>query len=169
MKSLILCVAMAVSSIGYSQELTIKSSKLDSLIFKEVNLYRKSIGVRPIAIFDMGQLRTISYVLTDLNSARPVSEFDHTRDNLKLFVGFNSECIYSYQVQSSSSDLTNQILTDFELDLLAKRTVQAWIDSPNHNYLIASILVKSCAITSAVVIKNNTLRLVVSYHDRLSI
>jgi hypothetical protein len=163
MKKLVLIGILLLSLIKVSGQTTIKSIKLDSLIFDEINVYRRSLGVPVVKTFDIGELRQLSYILTDLNTSQPI--IDHTRDPHRRFVGYNSECIYSYQIQSNTNSLTDNVLTGPDLENLAKITVQAWINSPNHNYLIASASVDRSTITSTITIQGRSLRLVVSYHD----
>jgi len=143
----------------------IKSIKLDSLIFMEINKYRLTVNKPSLKIFDTTELRKTSYRLTDRNTILSNSNFDHTRDPDLRFKGYSSECIFMFEKYSIGNPLTDTELTDSELEFLAKTTVQAWIDSPNHNYIISANYIKRVAITSTVTIKDNRLRLIVSYHD----
>lgn len=162
MKKLAILFTILISISAQAQQV-IKSIELDSMIFNEINIYRASLGVAKVKTFDTGELRKISYVITDLNAGREF--FDHTRDTAKLHKGYNSECINSFEMRSTSNPLTDDVLTREELLTLAKITVQAWIKSPDHNYLIASKSVRKSTITSVVIIKDHTIKLVVSYHD----
>ena len=162
MKKLAILFAILISVSAQAQQV-IKSIELDSMIFNEINIYRASLGVAKVKTFDTGELRKVSYVITDLNAGREF--FDHTRDKDRVFKGYNSECIYSYKLGSTRNPLTDEFLTREELLTLAKITVQAWINSPDHNYLIASTTVSRSTITSAIIIKDRSIKLVVSYHD----
>jgi hypothetical protein len=156
--------AVAQSNIIVLQTDTLKLIELDLAIFNNINEYRKIRGVQPVKYFDTNQLRKISYVLTDLNTRRPSQEFDHTRDPEKIFNGYNGECIYMYELKSSTNSLTDSVLTQADINTLAKIVVQAWIDSPNHNWIISGGLIKSIAVTSTITIVNGKIRVVVSYH-----
>ena len=162
MKKLAILFAILISISAQAQQV-VKSIELDSMIFNEINIYRASLGVAKVKTFDTGELRKVSYVLTELNAGREF--FDHTRDSDKKFKGYSAECIYSFEKTSTSNPLTDDVLTREELLTLAKITVQAWIDSPDHNYLIASTTVSRSTITSVIIIKNRSIKLVVSYHD----
>jgi hypothetical protein len=61
--------------------------------------------------------------------------------------------------------LYDTLLTHDEMRMLAKKTVQGWIDSDNHNYLINRKYVKYSTITSIVQVDGISIRIVVSYHD----
>ena len=167
---LIVFLVYELSSLGQGSivpvAIPIKSIKLDSLIFKEILFYRASQPKPPsVPKFDIGDLRKTSYVLTDLNTSRPDSEFDHTRDPNLIFKGYNGECIFQFKRSTSHNNpLTDYNLTDAELEFLAKTTVNAWIQSPNHNYIIRAGFIKSMSITSTVTLNNNSIRLIVSYH-----
>jgi hypothetical protein len=164
MKKLAILFAILISVSAQAQQV-IKSIELDSMIFNEINIYRASLGVAKVKTFDTGELRKVSYVITDLNAGREF--FDHTRDTAKLHKGYNSECINSFEMRSTSNPLTDDVLTREELLTLAKITVQAWINSNNHNYLIRSKSVSKSTVTSVIIIKDRSIKLVVSYHDIL--
>ena len=57
-------------------------------------------------------------------------------------------------------------LTEAELQNLAKRTVQAWIDSPNHNWIISCSLAHSCTVTTVIKKRGKNFSLTVSYHAK---
>jgi hypothetical protein len=171
MKRVIIILVLVYTTSAFSQIVSTlpgvpsKLIKLDSLIFNELNLYRVSIGKPRINVFDTTDLRRVSYRLTELNTNSSNVEFDHTRDPRFKFKGYNSECIFMLEKYSTSNPLTNAELTEAELNFLAKETVQSWINSPNHNYIISADYIKRAAITSTVTIKDNRIRLIVSYHD----
>jgi hypothetical protein len=167
--SFILGLLISGSAIGQSDIIvlptdTLKLIELDLKIFNNINDYRRIRGVHQVKHFDTNQLRRISYVLTDLNTKRPSLDFDHTRDPSKVFNGYNGECIYMYELKSATNVLTDLVLTQDDINTLAKNVVQAWIDSPNHNWIISGGLIKSIAITSTITIVDRKIRVVVSYH-----
>ena len=153
---------MTIACIGFgiylnAQDTAVKSVHLDSLIVKEINSYRTSLGVPTIKVFEYGEMRTLSYELTDSNR-----EFiEHTKGT-KIFVGYNSECIFRYKTTETDSFK----LTEAELQNLAKRTVQAWIDSPNHNWIISCSLAHSCTVTTVIKKRGKNFSLTVSYHAK---
>lgn len=88
MKKLLAIIAILISTSAQAQY--IKSNRLDSLIWKEINVYRLSLGVYPVKKFNIDALRKRSYQLTNLNAT--LDEIDHTRGD-STFVGYNTECI----------------------------------------------------------------------------
>ena len=142
-----------------AQDTAIKSVHLDSLIVKEINRYRTSLGVPTIKVFEYGEMRKISQALTDSNSNR---EFIEHSKGAKIFVGYNSECIFRYKTTQSDSFK----LTEADLQSLAKKTVQAWIDSPNHNWIISCSLAQSCTVTTVIKKRGKNFSLTASYHAK---
>ena len=146
----------------FAQDLVIKSLKLDSLIFNEINKYRISFGSPVVKKMDNDKLKKRSYQLTELNS-KWETDFDHTRGD-GLFIGYNSECIY--QIQTTGGKFNKANLNDeVILKELAKITVDAWIASNDHNYLIRSKIVDYSTITSIMRRDGKRFKLTVSYHD----
>jgi hypothetical protein len=159
-KWIIILVCINVSS--FAQDLVIKSLKLDSLIFNEINKYRISFGSPIVNKMDNDKLKKRSYILTELNS-KWETDFDHTRGD-GLFIGYNSECIY--QIQTTGGKFNKANLNDEGiLKELAKITVDAWIASNDHNYLIRSKIVDYSTITSIMRRDGKRFKLTVSYHD----
>jgi hypothetical protein len=159
-KWILILVCINVSS--FAQDLVIKSLKLDSLIFNEINKYRISFGSPVVQKMDNDKLKKRSYILTELNS-RWETDFDHTRGD-GLFIGYNSECIY--QIQTTGGKFNKANLNDEGiLKELAKITVDAWIASNDHNYLIRSKIVDYSTITSVMRRDKTRFKLTVSYHD----
>jgi hypothetical protein len=155
---------LTITCIGFgiylnAQDTAVKSVHLDSLIVKEINTYRTSLGVPTIKVFEYGEMRKLSYELTDSNSNREFIE--HSKGD-KIFVGYNSECIFRYKTTQADSFK----LTEAELQTLAKRTVQAWIDSPNHNWIISCTLANSCTVTTVIKKRGKNFSLTVSYHAK---
>ena len=65
-------ILLTIACIGFgiyvnAQDTVVKSVHLDSLIVKEINSYRTSLGVSTIKVFEYGAMRKISYALTDSN------------------------------------------------------------------------------------------------------
>ena len=75
-KWILILVCINVSS--FAQDLVIKSLKLDSLIFEEINNYRRAFGSPIVKKMDNDKLKKRSYILTELNS-KWETDFDHTR------------------------------------------------------------------------------------------
>jgi hypothetical protein len=161
MKNKILIILTTFSSLLFSQEIVIKSLKLDSMIFNEINNYRRSFGSPIVKKMDNDKLKKRSYRLTELNS-KWETDFDHTRGD-SVFVGYNDECIYQINTKGgkfNKGDLNNENI----LKELAKITVDAWIASNDHNYIIRQKYVDYSTITSIMRRDKTRFRLTVSYH-----
>ena len=159
-KWILILVCINVSS--FAQDLVIKSLRVDSLIFEEINNYRRAFGSPIVKKMDNDKLKKRSYILTELNS-KWETDFDHTRGD-GLFIGYNSECIY--QIQTTGGKFNKANLNDEGiLKELAKITVDAWIASNDHNYLIRSKIVDYSSITSIMRRVGKRFKLTVSYHD----
>ena len=158
-KWILILVCINVSLLA--QDLVIKSLKLDSLIFEEINNYRRAFGSPIVKKMDNDKLKKRSYILTELNS-KWETDFDHTRGD-GLFVGYNTECIY--QIKTTGGKFNKANLNDESiLKELAKITVDAWIASNNHNYLIRYKFVDFSTITSMMRRDGKRFKLTVSYH-----
>ena len=161
MKTKWILILVCINVSLFAQDLVIKSLKLDSMIFNEINNYRRSFGSPIVKKMDNDKLKKRSYRLTELNS-KWETVFDHTRGD-SIFVGYNSECIY--QLTTTAEKLNKGQLNDYNiLNELAKITVDAWIASDNHNYLIRSKFVDYSTITSMMRRDGNRFKLTVSYH-----
>jgi uncharacterized protein YkwD len=162
-----LIFAILFAAFGANAQVTeIRSIELDRMIWEEINVYRQSLGRKPVAYFDSTELRQVSFRLTELNASR--ENIDHTRDPQYRFKGYHTECIFAWghkAVPAKNNPLYDSVLTQDEMRMLAKTTVQGWIDSDNHNYLISGKYVKYSTITSIVQVDNKSIRLIVSYHD----
>ena len=158
-KWILILVCINVSS--FAQDLVIKSLKLDSLIFEEINNYRRAFGSPIVKKMDNDKLKKRSYILTELNS-KWETVFDHTRGD-GHFIGYDTECIY---LRVSTGGKLNKANLNDEgiLKELAKATVDSWIASNNHNYLIRYKFVDYSTITSIMRRDDNTFKLTVSYH-----
>jgi hypothetical protein len=166
MKKLLVFAILFASVAASAQVTEIKSIELDRMIWEEINVYRQSLGRKPVAYFDSTELRKVSFRLTELNASR--ENIDHTRDPQYKFKGYSTECIFAWGnrvVPAKNNPLYDTLLTHDEMRMLAKKTVQGWIDSDNHNYLINRKYVKYSTITSIVQVDGTSIRIVVSYHD----
>jgi hypothetical protein len=161
MKTQWIIIMVCINVSLFAQDLVIKSLKLDSMIFNEINKYRISFGSPIVKKMDNDKLKKRSYQLTELNS-KWETVFHHTSGD-SIFVGYNSECIY--QLTTGAEKFNKANLNDNNiLNELAKITVNAWIASDNHNYLIRSKFVDYSTITSMMRRDGSRFKLTVSYH-----
>lgn len=167
MKKLIVFASLFFSLTATAQVTEIRSIELDRMIWEEINVYRKSLGRKPVAYFDSIELRQVSFRLTELNASRPTDEFNHTRGEFR-FKGYDTECIAGYydkRVPGKGNPLYDTVLTHQEMQMIAKQIVGQWIASNGHNYLIGNKYVKYSTVTSITQVDGNSIRVIVSYHD----
>ena len=167
MKKLIVFASLFFSLSATAQVTEIRSIELDRMIWEEINVYRKSLGRKPVAYFDSTELRQVSFRLTELNASRSTDLFNHTRGEFR-FKGYNTECIAAYshkQVPARNNPLYDTLLTTDEKRMIAKQIVGQWIASNDHNYLIGNKYVKYSTITTITQVDGNSIRVIASYHD----
>ena len=165
MKKLIVLVSVFFSLTATAQVTEIKSIELDRMVWEEINVYRRSLGRKPVAYFDSTELRQVSFRLTELNASRP--EINHTRGEFR-FKGYDAECIAAYshkQIPGKGNPLYDTALTTDEKRMIAKQIVSQWIASNDHNYLIGNKYVKYSTITTITQVDGNSIRVIASYHD----
>jgi hypothetical protein len=93
MKLLASILAMILSSIQVNSQVdTIRSIKLDSLIWNKVSDYRKSIGMRPLKSFKTGKLR--DYSNSTANRHLLIESVEHSH---QAEIWYNAECLYRYR------------------------------------------------------------------------
>lgn len=167
MKKLILFASLFFSLAATAQVTEIRSIELDRMIWDEINVYRQTLGRKLIDYFDTTDLRQVSFRLTELHASRPTEEFNHTRGEFR-FKGYDTECIAAYchsQVPNKGNPLYDTVLTQQEMQMIAKQIVSQWIASNEHNYLIGNKYVKYSTVTSITQVDGNSIRVIVSYHD----
>ena len=148
MKTLILIfIAFSFSALGQD---TIRSQKLDSLIWKKINEYRTSINRKPCTTFESSYLREFSRLVTERNSVMKtgVHSDEFPMDN-------GGECLFQSIIKGTCSpDVKKQInlILDGNLEELAEMAVQNWIDSPTHRAIISNPTWTVSTITSKIVI-----------------
>ena len=146
MKRLAFIFAMILSTSQVNSQIdTIRSIKLDSLIWTKVSEYRKSIGIRPLKVFKTGKLR--DYSNSTANRHLLIKSVEHSHQAAEWY---NAECLYRYQADKDKSfdEIYRQIISG-NYDWIAKRCVDAWINSPSHQ---AAISAPENVITSIVTI-----------------
>lgn len=161
MKNLATIFAISLIFQANAQELIIKSSHIDSLIFAGINTYRASLGKPQTEKFENGPMRKISYELTEANSNR--QRIEHSSGD-KVFVGYNAECIYRHE--STGEIQSAGYPTESDLQFLANKVVQAWIDSPNHNWIISFPLAYVATVTTVIKKGAKSFSITASYHAK---
>jgi hypothetical protein len=116
-----------------SQIDTIRSIKLDSLIWTKVSEYRKSIGIRPLKVFKTGKLR--DYSNSTASRHLLIKSVEHSHQAAEWY---NAECLYRRQVDRGESfdEIYRQIMSG-KFEWIAKECVDGWINSPSHQAAIS--------------------------------
>lgn len=134
-KKLIFVLTLTLMSMGITsaQTDTIRSIKLDSLIWKKVSDYRKTVGQRPLQEFQNGKLRAFTQMITERNFPKDMQEHSH-----EAGVRYNAECLFRFQSTGNSKEILKlyEDLKNNNTEFLAIRCVNGWINSPPHNKAI---------------------------------
>lgn len=149
MKRLTFVFAMILSSQINSQVDTIRSIKLDSLIWNKISEYRKSIGVKPLKVFKTGKLR--DYSIATVNRHLLIQSIKHSHQQTEWY---NAECLYRYQADKDESwDESYKKIVSSDFDWIAKRCVDGWIGSDSHRAAISNPKNTIISISTIIIIK----------------
>jgi len=126
---LTVCCSLKMSA----QTDTIRSVKLDSLIWKKVSEYRKKVGQRPLKEFQTGKLRTYTLGIVERNLSKEMQEHSH-----QAAEWYNAECLFRTTSNGNAENLKS-LYKDVQasnFESLATACVNGWINSPSHNTAI---------------------------------
>lgn len=144
-----------------AQEQRFESTYFDSLVWQKINKYRMTKSVKPFVYFEDSLMRDFCQRVTYRNALVPNPAHSDS-------VGYwsNAECLYTF---ISSGFKTKEMCEMSKLDLfelLAERTVQAWIHSPTHERAISRPEYNTSTIVAVLIIDpvTSSLRLDVTYH-----
>jgi len=144
-----------------SQIERIESIKLDSLIWMKINEYRLSKGAPAFKIFEDSLMRRFSTRVANRNIEKEIPRHSDS-------VGYwsNAECLYRYNVTGSISKMHLNGLNHENIEFLAEKTVQAWINSPTHERAISRPEYNIATIVSIIIIdrKNESIRFDATFH-----
>jgi hypothetical protein len=161
MKTLIL-ILTALSFSALSQD-TIRSQKLDSLIWEKINEYRSSIGEKPCSYFESSKMRTYSQKITERNSLVKVGYHSDS-----VGVTCNGECLFQLSASGDSPGVKKKVddALSGDFEYLAEQAVRSWINSSSHEAIISYPTWTVSTVTSKVVVSQDrkNLRLDCSYH-----
>ena len=165
MKILILILTV-LSFSAYSQD-TIRSQKLDSLIWIKINAYRSSLGEKPFSSFETSTMRKYSKKITERNS---LVKIGFHSDSVGIIC--NGECLFQLVAKGNSAGV-KKMLDDAlsgNFEYLAQQAVQNWINSSSHEAILSYPTWTVSTVTSiAVVSKDKTsMRFDCSYHCRFA-
>ena len=163
MKILILILTV-LSFSAYSQD-TIRSQKLDSLIWIKINTYRTSIGEKPCTSFETSTMRKYSKKITERNSLVKIGFHSDS-----VGITCNGECLFQL-VAKGNSPSVKKMLEDAlsgNFEYLAQQAVQNWINSSSHEAILSYPTWTVSSITSKVVVSKDktSIRFDCSYHCR---
>ena len=148
MKNLITIVFLVLSFNSFSQEIEIKSIKLDSLIWKKINEYRISKHVKPFNIFEDSLMR--DYANTVANRNIKIFPTQHSND---LGYYSNSECLYTVRTNYSFNwPKVSNYITNEDFEFLAEGAVHAWIHSSTHEHQISRPDIDVATIVSILIV-----------------
>ena len=135
MKNLITILFIVLSFNSYSQEIEIKSTELDKMVWDKINERLVSIGKKPIVEFEQGEMKNFSTrVCETLIPAN--AEFRHSpHDSICLYSG--GECIYTYTTTSTHENDYINYLENGNLEAIAQRIVDGWVSSDSHRNAIS--------------------------------
>tara|TARA_R100001086_G_C11742965_1_gene233022 strand:+ start:42 stop:569 length:528 start_codon:yes stop_codon:yes gene_type:complete len=175
MKTIITTLLILLTLNSYSQEYTftsepMTSTKLDSLIWKKINEYRKTedaitkgYGVpNTITKFGLGDMRKYCYEVTMRNSKLPHLDIKHSTYE-EIIPTAKGECLFKSVIKGNVWDLT----CDKVLEDLATEVVNAWINSWTHRTVIGWLDSSTSTVTSVFHISSSgAMHMDVTYHEK---
>ena len=178
MKKTVTTLLIFLTFNSYGQEYTFSSGpmtcvKLDSLIWKKINEYRTTdhaiIGndMRPNTItkFGYGKMREYCYEVTMRNSKLSHADIYHSNYE-ELTPTANGECLYKLVRTSSKGDVWD-LTSDKDLEFLANKVVNGWINSWTHRTVIGWLDSSISTVTSIFHISSTgAMHMDVTYHAK---
>lgn len=161
MKTIAIAFFALLSFSSISQVERIESSKLDSLIWKKINAYRISKGVKPFIVFEDSLMRDFC---TRVAYRNIVKSWPAHSDSVGYWS--NAECLYTFITSGTSAVPVINEVHQMDYETLAEKTVQAWIHSPTHERAISRADYTISTIVSIIIInpKTGEIRLDSTYH-----
>ena len=165
MKNLITILFLLLSFNSYSQEIEIKSTELDKMVWDKINERLVSIGKKPIVEFEQGEMKNFSTrVCATLIPAN--AEFRHSsNDSICKYSG--GECIYTNTTTSThENDYINYLEND-NLEAIAQTIVDAWVSSESHRIAISKDWYDSTTVSTIIRYNKKTgyFKLAAAWHE----
>ena len=178
MKKTVTTLLIFLSLNSYGQEYTFTSGpmtcvKLDSLIWKKINEYRKTEDAitkgygtpNTITKFGLGDMRKYCYEVTMRNSKLPHLDIKHSTYE-ELTPTANGECLFKSVMSSSNGDVWD-LTSDKDLEFLANKVVNGWINSWTHRTVIGWLDRSISTVTSIFHISSTgAMHMDVTYHAK---
>jgi hypothetical protein len=130
-KVAIVLIILVLAVKAFSQTQYLESSKLDSAVWKRINIYLTSIGKTPMKHFEDSLSREYSYGVTRKNADL---EFIEHSDNVGYVT--TAECIYRETRRGMNNGL-QKMIDSKDYDGIAKLIVDSWIASDTHRNFIS--------------------------------
>lgn len=147
MKTVLAILLSVIVSNSFSQD-TIRSIKLDSLIWEKINEYRLTQNAEPFVVFEDSLMRDFANRVANRN----ISLFP-TKHSSDLGYWSNSECLYTTRESGSFTwDEDLERILNQEFDLLANEVVQGWIHSPTHEHQISRPDIDVATIVTIIIV-----------------
>ncbi len=148
MKNLITTVFLLLSFNSYSQEIEIKSTELDKMVWDKINERLISIGKNPIVEFEQGEMKNFSTrVCATLIPAN--AEFRHSsNDSICKYSG--GECIYTNTTTSTHENTYIEYIENSNLEAIAQDIVDAWVGSESHRIAISKDWYDSTTVSTII-------------------
>ncbi len=132
MKTILTILLMIFSINCFSQD-TIKSIKLDSLIWNKMNQYRSTKNIPHFNVFEDSLMRDFANKVANRN----ISLFP-TKHSSDLGYWSNSECLFTYRAEYTFSwPKIHENLKNNDFEFLADLALEGWINSPTHEHQIS--------------------------------
>lgn len=161
MKTIAIAFFALLSFSSISQVERTESTELDSLIWKKVNEYRITKGVKPFVVFEDSLMRDFCTRVAYRNFEKIVPLHSDS-------VGYwsNAECLYRFSASGIDAKEPIARITNGDLEYIAEKTVQAWIHSPTHEMAISRPDYNISTIVSiiSIDIKTNTILYDATFH-----
>ena len=165
MKNLITIVFLVLSSNSFSQEIEIKSTELDKMVWDKINERLVSIGKNPIVEFEQGEMKNFSTrVCATLIPAN--AEFRHSsNDSICKYSG--GECIYTNTTTSTHENDYINYLENGNLEAIAQTIVDAWVSSESHRIAISKDWYDSTTVSTIIRYNKKTgyFKLAAAWHE----
>jgi uncharacterized protein YkwD len=156
MKNL-LFILMLIPSVLFGQ------TKLDSLIFQNINKYRDSLGLNPVE-FDSIAFKSAS-VQSDTMKSKGVVGHDNYgvfKTVYDRYTFFGGKLVKPYKIGEVCNFVPINLKGE-DFDKLAKAIVKSWIGSEEHNKILIDPMFSKVGVSSKLIIRPSGLKNVNNY------
>jgi len=148
MKKLLVLFAIAlVSNNIQAQNIEVRSDELDRLVWTKINERLITLGKKPIEYFEDSQLQAFAYRTADRINAEG-GVFQHSPSDSITWWTNGGECLILIRTTAGRSYILD--LQSGNLDRLADKIVQCWVNSPSHNRAISGELYVASTVANSI-------------------